>query len=258
MAAPTFVQAGTGVTGTTGTVAVDIPQAGTVAGDLLILQSGKSGTGAKPALSSFANIESLSGTANAMTELSAGEEGVGAGGTVGEHNLWFGRIIATNTVTSVTVSIPAADQVIRLYQFTGVNAGTALSDVIENDTADYSNGTPLTQAAINDTAVVTNDVDRFACNFVFVVDDNVVGAFTGESGGDWALTASYTSSAGNPDGGIHLENATIASAGTIDGGSYTMAASDAWGVIGFALIPAVGAVYVPRHPAHDHGSVTIF
>ena len=240
MAAPTFVQAGTGQAVLTIGVTVDIPTAGTVAGDILILQAGKSGTGAQPTLTSITNIESLSGTDNSMTVITASEQPTG-GASDGEHNLWIGRIIATNTATSLVFNTPAADNYVRLYQFTGVNAGTTLNDVVENDTADFSNGTPLTQAQINDTAVVTNGADRLACQFVSVIDDNAVGPFTGMSGGTWAeAVAEYASSAGNPDGCIQLQTATIAAAGTIDGGSYTMAASDHWGVIGLALIPPSG------------------
>src|SRR3990172_3745977 len=238
MAAPTFVQAGTAVAVTGASATVDIPTARTVAGDIIIRQGGKCGTGAVPTLTSVTNIEDLDGSATPT--LLANEQAVGGTGQ-GEHNIWIGRIIATNTATSIVYNGPAADILIRLYQFTGAHAGTTLGDVVENDAADFSNGTPLTQAQINDTGVVTNGADRLALQFVFVIDDNAVDSFAGETGGDWVwAVAEATTTTTNPDSCLQLQTATIASAGTIDGGSYTMAASDSWGVIGFALIPAAG------------------
>ena len=79
--------------------------------------------------------------------------------------------------------------------------------------------------------------DRLALQFVGVDDDNPLGPFTGMSGGTWAEAVAEFASATGTDGAIQLQTATIASAGTIDGGSFTMAAADNWGVIGFALMP---------------------
>lgn len=48
---------------------------------------------------------------------------------------------------------------------------------------------------------------------------------------------------------------------TIDGGTGSITDIDSWGVVGFALIGTSAAppvVYVPRHSAHDFGSVTNF
>jgi hypothetical protein len=238
MAAPTFETAGAGaaITGASGTVSLTTSEV--VAGDLVMLHVLRVGTGNDPTVGTIANIESLDGTASAMDSLGAF---VAAGG--GEHGLWFGRIIATNTATSVVVTaVTAGDCYCRLYRFQGVNTGTTLADIIENDATTHATDS-ATQAQINDVGVVTNGADRLAVNVVAVTDDNALDAFTGQSGGTWAeAVAEFASTAGNPDGCLQLQIAEIAAAGTINGGSFTMGASDGWGVIGFALIPgAVGS-----------------
>jgi hypothetical protein len=232
-AAPTFVQAGTGVPVTGASATVDIPTAGTVAGAIIILHAGKIGTGAAPTLTSVTNIENLAGTDAAMTLLNASEEAAGAG----EHNIWIGRILVTNTATSLVYNGPAADSICRLYQFTGVHTGTTLNDVVENDAADYAAASG-TASPVDDVGVVTNGTDRLACQFVFLLNDVAIGPFTGETGGDWAeAVTEYQETGTTPDGTLQLQTATIASAGTINGGSVAIGATDDWGVIGLALIP---------------------
>jgi hypothetical protein len=75
------------------------------------------------------------------------------------------------------------------------------------------------------------------------------------SGGSAFYEGGAWTSAGTDD----LAFSIVTASNTINGGSATITDSDAWGVVGFALIgTTVAAAYVPRHPAHDHGSVTIF
>jgi hypothetical protein len=112
----------------------------------------------------------------------------------------------------------------------------------------------LTQTVINDAAVVTNDVDRLAINLVGVNDDNALVAFAGMTGGTWVSRATYVEGGGT-DAALQLQTAAMATAGTVDGGSQTMALSDSWAVCGFALIgTTVAEVFVPRNPAINHSN----
>ena len=144
---------------------------------------------------------------------------------------WIFSMFATGTETGnqvVDVGVVNIVKIGRMYAFRNV----ALSSFTEG--GGFGTGTV---AAISAQAVTTTGVKRLAVSFVFVNDDNAVGSFTGETGGDWTeAVAEYTTVSG-ADGCIQLQNATMASAGTISGGSYAMAAADPWGVRAFALIP---------------------
>ena len=98
----------------------------------------------------------------------------------------------------------------------------------------FGSGTANTISA---QSVITTGIERLAVSFVFVDDDNALDPFTGESGGDWTEgVAEYTTTSG-ADGAMGLQIATMATAGTISGGTDTMGASDTWGVRAFALKP---------------------
>lgn len=123
-----------------------------------------------------------------------------------------------------------------MVQFADVSAGTTLATVIENGTAGTANNGAGTGTSMSDTAVTTLGTDRLACNWI-AVNDDVLGAsyvFSGESGGTWTDRPLYNESTGT-DGALALSEATMASAGTIDGATATIT-SAAWGVVGFALI----------------------
>ncbi|GEM_PF-3364000 len=120
-----------------------------------------------------------------------------------------------------------ACKIARMYSFRNV----ALSSFTEG--GGFGSGT---DRWIYAQPVATTDAGRLAVSFVFVNDDNSVGSFTGESGGDWVEAAEYNSSAGS-DGAVQLQTATMAGGGTISGGSYRMGGRDPWGVRAFALIP---------------------
>jgi len=151
--------------------------------------------------------------------------------------LWFGR--ATGTTPSITVTVNAAgdDCYCQLHEFSGVHTGSSLSDVWENDALTIGQlGLADTSTTVSDVGVETNGSDRLALNAVFISDDATgIASFAGETGGDWVMVASYAAATGT-DGTVALMAATIASAGTINGGSDTIT-SDSWGVIGFALKP---------------------
>jgi hypothetical protein len=109
---------------------------------------------------------------------------------------------------------------------------------------------PTTSTTIADASVTTTAADRLAVNLVSVTDDNALDAFTGMTGGTWAeAIAEYTTALPSPDVALGLQTATMASAGTIDGGTDVMVASDAWYVFGLAII---GTSYTPRNPAINH------
>lgn len=107
--------------------------------------------------------------------------------------------------------------------------------------------------------VTTLDIDRLALQLVAANDDVTIDATTGMTGGTWAEAVAEYSSASGTDGMIQLQTANMASAGEIIGGTATMSLAVAFSTIGFALQPT-GAppAYIPRHPAHDFGSVTNF
>jgi hypothetical protein len=87
-------------------------------------------------------------------------------------------------------------------------------------------------------SVTTSGGGRLAVSFVSVENDISVGSFTGESGGDWTEAVSEYTFNGDDDLCMQLQIATMASAGTISGGSYdTGYTSYRWGVRAFALIP---------------------
>jgi hypothetical protein len=79
-----------------------------------------------------------------------------------------------------------------------------------------------------------------ALNCIGVDDDNTIPSFTGESGGDWTVAAEFLTATGT-DACLNLQTAAMASTGTIDGGTATMAAADNWVNHGFALSPAAAA-----------------
>jgi hypothetical protein len=118
----------------------------------------------------------------------------------------------------------------RVYSFDG-----ALNDVIANVVVGFAYATGTT-AAISDTGVTTTGTDSLACQLVAVADDNAVDAFAGETGGNWLEpVAEFTDTTGTPDTCMQLQTAAMPTAGTINGGSFTMAAADPWGVIGFYI-----------------------
>jgi len=155
--------------------------------------------------------------------------------TVGRQ--WIFSKFATGSETgnqAVGVGTANIVKIGRMYAFRNV----ALSSFTEG--GGFGSGTVTTISA---QSVTTTGVKRLAVSFVFVNDDNAVGSFTGETGGDWTeQVAEFTTIQGS-DGCVQLQGATMASAGTISGGSYTMSAADPWGVRAFALVPRLVSEY---------------
>lgn len=241
MAAPTFVAAGAGVADAASPAFTPVITFGNglEAGDVVILQVFQDGPTAGIAVDfttpGNTNLEALDGTDDAMTFI--GSFSVGSTDEALQH-LWIGRSQSTALGAGTISGYGSEDVFMRMYAFRGVSTGTALADVIENGSAGGTANQRSTSTTVADSGVTTLGADRLAVNFVAVNDDNVLDAFTGQSGGTWTeAVAEYADSAGT-DGAIGLQIAEIASAGTINGGTDTMAAADAYGVVGFALIPA--------------------
>lgn len=249
MAAPTFVGAGNGVA-VTGTGATGFGKdsginggGDTTPGNFLVIHVIQDGTGADGTLASSAaasltHVEDLAGTDEAITMLTGSPFAVGSP-TAAKHFVGLARVL--NAASTVTFQTAGDDWFGRVYEFSGVSTGTTLATVIENGSAGAAvNGVGST-AAISDTGVTTLGADRLAINLVAVNDDNLLDAFTGETGGDWTEPVAEFASSGGTDAALGIQIATIASAGTINGGTDTMAAADGWGVVGFALLPAAAA-----------------
>lgn len=240
MAAPAYAEASAGAVATAVGGLAQVQVAGAV-GDLLILQVLQDGTATAPTLDFTGGgiVEDLAGTDDAFTAVGVFDVGSPA---VGKQHLWIGRTAALTSGFVDAIAVCQGDDIyVRLYRFTGVHTGTTLADVIENSTAGTATNGVGNVIDISDTGVTTLGADRLALNFVGVNDDNVLDAFTGMTGGTWAeLVAEYATATGT-DGAIGIQGATIAAAGTIDGGTDTMAIADPWGVVGFALIPAGAA-----------------
>lgn len=247
MAAPTFVKALNSLTDAGGAWAVSFDTSPTSVGDIIIfhvLQDGAT-TGAVALTTITAGrIEDLAGTDNAVTFI--GEFAVG-GSAEARQYLWIGRVIATTGGTQWSGTNSTSEDVYpRAYEFTSCSTGTTLATVIENVTAGATVNSTGTSATAADASVTTTGPDRLALNLVAVNDDNAIGAFTGQSGGTWVEAVAEFAESSGTDGMIQLQTAAMASAGTIDGGTASITDSDAWGVVGFALIGTTVVESVPR------------
>jgi hypothetical protein len=154
----------------------------------------------------------------------------GPDATSGSGRQWIYYKFSTGSETgSLTVTIGGSTaKLARMYSFRNV----ALSSFTEGGSFGTSDGTTISARS-----VTTTGPSRLVVSFVFVTNNNAIGPFTGETGGDWIEPiAEFTSTAGN-GGCIQLQTATMASAGTISGGSLTISSSERLGVRAFALIP---------------------
>ena len=236
MAAPTFVAASTGATDAGGawTFTCHAPGA---AGRLILFHVLCDGSPTGISFDSATNVEALDGTANTMTLLTSPFLSglVGSAGSA-RLGILIGRSTSTSAPTVTGSNSGSVDLFGRFYEFQNGSTGTTLETVIENSVAGSYGNTRDTNGTILDSGVTTLGPDRLALNLAGINDDNTITVFTGQTGGTWSLDAQYTDAAGT-DGAIALMTAAMASAGTIGGGSTTNPdATDAWGVIGFALI----------------------
>lgn len=233
MAIPGFVQAGAGAycpTPSGGTVSIT----GVTIGNFLMIHFISRG-GLGTSYSNFVGIENLAGSTG-VTELLHQS---GVGDPIGSrHSVWVGR--ATATTCSLTLSNPSYDVFGRIYEFSGVNEGTLISDVCENGAGQYGYDY-WTQSSLIDEDVTTNDTDRLALNFIALESSQAVGVFTGQSGGTWTEAVAEYATTDGSDATLQLQMAEMPSAGTIDGGSTTIT-STGFGLISTALIPAPSSI----------------
>ena len=235
MAAPNLVSGGIGVTDAGGawTYTCGNPVA---AGRVVVVQILQDGT-TTGALTSIVgtNIENLAGTDNVWTVVAVDQPC--GDPTAALQHVYIGRTINTSAPTISGGNSTSEDLYITDGGFNNVNTGTTLAAVIENGSAGATANEVGTGTTVTDTAVQTLGPDRLAVNLTGGNDDptDFALAFTGESGGNWETANSFGSSSGT-DGSVNFQVATIASAGTINGGSRTVGASFSWGTIGFALI----------------------
>lgn len=122
----------------------------------------------------------------------------------------------------------------RIYKFTAGSDGWAANPIEAIATA-TGTASPLLAAT-----VVTGGLRRYALAMsALASSDSVIGNMTGESGGDWAdiLTAATTTGG---DGTINQQGSTMASGGTLTGGSiaFSTTTSSHWTSVCFALVPA--------------------
>jgi hypothetical protein len=217
MAAPVFGAAGAGAgAGTSATYAVAYP-AGLTRGDLLLLHVWRRGTGGSVTLPDGWN--------QIATQ------------SVGGNQHWILARIASGEETG-TVNATATAGVLRLnrmYRFSGARGAT---------TADFEGTASTSGSATNHNmpSVTTTGPDRLVVAFHGIDDDNRTPASpTGETGGDWTEGVAEYQSANNSGGTIAFHTATMASAGTISGGSSaTTGGAEAYGIIAFAILPEEG------------------
>lgn len=237
MAAPSYRSSSSGQTDAGGTWSFTLA-AGAVNGSFLIIQMLQDGaTSGAVALTSSTHIFDLAGSAGATY---LGAFAVGASSEAIQH-IWIGRTDSTGCTIGGTNST-SEDLYVVCHAFDNVSAGTTLGTVIENGSAGATaNGTGTSNTAA-DTGITTLGPDRLALNLIAVNDDNAIATLSGQTGGTWAEAITEYAEASGTDGAIALDIATISSAGTINGGTASVTDSDAWGVVGFALIGTTVAV----------------
>ena len=102
-------------------------------------------------------------------------------------------------------------------------------------------------ATFPDVGVTTTEDNSYAVNLVAQPEDiPALGAFTGETGGDWTeLVAEFTGTTGTPDTSMQIQGAPMPTAGTIDGGTFASGSAFNRGIIGF-YIRGLETLFVPN------------
>jgi len=176
MAAPSYVNAGTGATDAGGAWSYTC-QASAAAGRVFIVQILQDGTTTGAVTSVVGtNIENLGGTDNVWTAVAV-NQAVGSSTAALQH-IYIGRALSTSAPTISGANSTSEDLYIRSYQFTDVSTGTTLATVIENGTAGATANGVATSNTAADTGVTTLGVDRLALNLVGVGDDNGIATFS--------------------------------------------------------------------------------
>ena len=150
----------------------------------------------------------------------------------GTGRAWLFGKIADGTEDSAAISfgtaVSALNQSGQIFRVIGNNyTGQTITDVVLGFTS--TNGTG---AVVNDADITTPINNCLALQFLKVDDNNTVGDFAGETGGDWLEgPVEYTN---NLSTGVTLQCQfyPMNTAGTIGGGTLTQSAADPWVVIG--------------------------
>lgn len=158
-------------------------------------------------------------------------------------SLWGGRSTVfaksangteSGTLTIVSNVGATALAFARIYRFEGWLNDATITNNFEGFSTSNNSSSPITDAG-----VTTLGVDRLAVQFVHVGNDVALASFTGETGGDWTEAVAEATTTVASDGTLQLQTASLASAGTIDGGSTSFSPTSAgWGIHGFAIKPA--------------------
>lgn len=231
---PTFVGAGSGVERLT-TGSATVSKTGCTAGNIIVFHLHV--LGATEDWGGFVNevnVEALDGGDNDSTTIRTGSN----------FQIVAGRAMANGTCSAdFTVGASGEDIIARVYEFSGGSLGTTAAAVFENGAGvtDFDTGTGT---SIGDAGVTTSGSDRLAINFLALESSQAIGSFTGETGGDWTeAVAEYSGTTMT----LQVQTAAKASAGTLDGGTYTVGASTTWLSISTALLPSAptGVVSLP-------------
>ena len=212
----TFVSAGTGSGSTNGNPTPGYPT-GLQANDLILLQVTVRGD-STPTITPPAGFTLLYGPD-------------ATGGQSSRVTQWIYYKFSTGAETgtgTVTVTNTNFDRAARMYAFRNV----ALTSFTEGASFGSGQGEVILAQS-----VATSGNKRLAISFVSVQNDISVGSFTGESGGDWTEAAEFQFNGDDDDLVMQLQTATMATGGTISGGSYDMGSSYRYGVRAFALKP---------------------
>jgi len=220
----TFSAAGAGAAGTSSSITPGYPN-GLQVNDLMILHVMVLGTSEAPSTP-------IGWTLKYGPHTTGGNDG----------RVWVFYKFSTGSETG-TLTLngmgTTAGKFARIYSFKYVDLSQPFSS-----SGDWQTSTGNT---ISDVGVTNTIPKEYTVNLVSVGEDigNTYSSFTGESGGDWTeLVAEYSNGAG-ADGTLQIQGAVMASAGTINGGSYNMGffSWDPAGVIGFSLKPITWMVW---------------
>lgn len=212
----TFQEAGTGsALAGVGDLTPSFPVTGVQAGDIFILHAS--------IRNPFVTINQPSGWTPIATQLDI------AGVALAVHSVFYkiatgsetGNLTVTFTVDSVEVKCA------RIYRLRGGTVTTLISGgSIGGGTATMTIGAP--------TVVCT--AKSMAISLIYEADNQAFLEYTGETGGDWSLATALFSTPLGADSILGIMVATMASAGTITGGSTTYSPLNAtWGSYNFCL-----------------------
>jgi uncharacterized repeat protein (TIGR02543 family) len=218
----TFISAGTGSGTTNGNPTPGYPT-GLQANDLILLQVTVRGD-STPTITPPAGFALL-----------YGPDATGGSGYSGDERVtqWIYYKFSTGSESgtdTVTITGTNYDRAARMYAFRNV----ALTSFTEGASFGIGNDDVILAQSLT-----TSGDKRLAVSFVSVNNDISVGSFTGESGGDWTEAVGEFTFNGDDDLCMQLQTATMASAGTIQNGSYDTGFTNyRWVVRAFALVPA--------------------